>query len=114
MVELGLLGELKVATEGSSASPFIGRRSGNSSQLQPPPLMAATVAGRRLVGVAQRSGGTEAMARRMRRGGGAAAVMRRGGRRPSGRRPARLWHGEQLGWVMGRHEHARTCGDDGV
>jgi len=35
----GLLGELKVATEGSSASPFIGRRSGNSSQLQPPPLM---------------------------------------------------------------------------
>ena len=48
MVELGLLGELKVATEGSSASPFIGRRSGNSSQLQPPPLMAATVAGRGL------------------------------------------------------------------
>ena len=89
MVELGLLGELKVATEGSSASPFIGRRSGNSSQLQPPPLMAATVAGRRLVGVAERSGGTEATARRARRG-------------------------EQLGWVMGWHKHARTCGDDGV
>jgi len=68
VVELGLLGELKVATEGSSASPFIGRRSGNSSQLQPPPLMAATVAGRRLVGVAERSGGTEATARRVRRG----------------------------------------------
>ena len=68
MVELGLLGELKVATEGSSASPFIGRRSGNSSQLQPPPIMAATVAGRRLVGVAERSGGTEATARLARRG----------------------------------------------
>ena len=50
----GLLGELKVVTKGSSASPFIVRRSGNSSQLQPPPLMAETVAGRRLVGVAER------------------------------------------------------------
>ena len=68
MVELGLLGELKVATEDSSASPFIGRRSGNSSQLQPPPLMAATVAGRLLVGVAERSGGAEATARHARRG----------------------------------------------
>ena len=82
MVELGLLGELKVATEGSSTSPFIGRRSGNSSQLQTPPLMAATVAGRLLVGVAERSGGTEAAARRARRGGGAAAVKRRGGQAP--------------------------------
>ena len=86
MVELGLLGELKAATEGSSASPFIGRRSGNSLELQPPPLMAATVAGRRLVGVAERSGDTEATARRARRGGGAAAVKRWGGQAP--RRPA--------------------------
>ena len=100
MVELGLLGEMKVATEGSSASPFIGRRSGNSSQLQPPPLMAATVAGRRLVGVAERSGGTEA-ARRARRGGVAAAVKRRGGQAPQwpaagaalARRAARLGDG---------------------
>jgi len=101
VVELGLLGELKVATEGSSASPFICRRSGNSSQLQPPPLMAATVAERRLVGVAERSGGTEAMARRARRGGGAAAVKRRGGQAPQwpaagaalARRAARLGDG---------------------
>ena len=82
----GLLGELKVVTEGSSALPFIGRRSGNSSQLQPPPLMTATVAGRRLVGIAERSGGAEATARRARRAGGAAAVKRRGGQVP--RRPA--------------------------
>ena len=78
----GLLGELKVATKGSSASPFIGRRSGNSSQLQPPPLMTATVAGRRLVGVAERSGGAEATARHARQGGGAAAVKGRGGQAP--------------------------------
>ena len=74
MVELGLLGELKVAMEGSSASPFIGRRSGNSSQLQPSPLMAATVAGCRLVGVAERSGGAEATARHAR--GEAAGLQR--------------------------------------
>ena len=100
MVELGLLGELKVATEGSSASPFIGQRSGNSSQLQPPPLMAATVARRRLVGVAERSGGTEATARRARHGG-AAAVKKRGGQAPQwpaagvalARRAARLGDG---------------------
>jgi len=74
--------------------------------------MAATVAGRRLAGVAEQSGGAEATARRARQGGGAAAVKGRGGQSPW--RPARLWHGEQLGWVMGQHEHARTCGDDGV
>ena len=78
----GLLGELKVATEGSSVSPFIGQRSGNSPQLQPPLLMAATVAGRRLVGVAERSGCAEATARRTRQGGGAAAVKGRGGQAP--------------------------------
>ena len=97
----GLLGELKVVTEGSSASSFIGRRSGNSLQLQLPPLMAATVAGRRLVGVAERSGGTEATARLARRGGGAAAVKRRGGQAPQwpaagaalARRAARLGDG---------------------
>jgi len=43
--------------------------------------MAATVAGRQLVGVAERSGGTEA-ARRAQRGGVAAAVKRRGGQAP--------------------------------
>ena len=44
--------------------------------------MAVTVAGRLLVGVAERSGGTEATARRARRGDGAAAVKRRGGQAP--------------------------------
>ena len=44
--------------------------------------MAATVAGRLLVGVAERSGGTEATARRARRGGGATAVKRWGGQAP--------------------------------
>ena len=41
--------------------------------------MAVTVAGRRLVGVAERSGGAEATARHARQGGGAAAVKGRGG-----------------------------------
>ena len=68
----GLLGELKVVTEGSSASPFIGRRSGNSSQLQPPPLMAATVAGRRLVSPS----GAVALRRRHSARGKAAGLQR--------------------------------------
>jgi hypothetical protein len=44
--------------------------------------MAATVAGRRLVGVAERSGGAEATARRAQQGGGAAAVKGWGGQAP--------------------------------
>ena len=59
--------------------------------------MAATVAGRRLVGVAERSSGAEATVRHARQGGGAAAVKRRGGQAP--RRPA---VGAALAWRAAR------------